>query len=320
MGERVAVREVDRIEILTLQDNYIDITAGDNNEIIQRAMPVREGEIRASVLAEHGFSAIVKTTTGEKTRTMLFDFGFSAEGAAYNAKVLGVDMGEVEATAVSHGHSDHLGGFAKLMEMIGKKGIEFVTHPKVFHWPRYIKISDDFRIYFPKFTREMVEEAGGSLVETAAPYLLLEGDVLFLGEIERVTDFEQGLPAAHFEMEGIEMWDAIEDDTSIVMNLRGKGLVILSGCAHAGIVNTVWYAREVTGVEDVHAVMGGFHLSGRAFEPIVDRTVEELIQIAPAYVIPCHCTGRKAIMTIEQIMPEQFILNMSGTKLTFSAD
>jgi len=319
MGERIAVNEVDRIEILTLQDNYIDITAGDNSEIVLRAMPVREGEIRASVLAEHGFSAIVKTTTGDRTRTMLFDFGFSAEGAAYNAGVLGVDMGEVEAVAISHGHSDHLGGFAKLLELVGKNGIEFVTHPKVFHSPRYVKISKEFRIYFPKFTREMVQQAGVKLVETEVPYRLLDGDVLYLGEIERVTDFEQGFPAAHFELEGIEMWDAIEDDTSIVMNLRDKGLVVLSGCAHADIVNTVRYAREVTGVEAVHVVMGGFHLSGRAFESIIDRTTEELMQIAPTYVIPTHCTGRKAIMTIEQAMPEQFVLNMSGTKLTFSA-
>jgi 7,8-dihydropterin-6-yl-methyl-4-(beta-D-ribofuranosyl)aminobenzene 5'-phosphate synthase len=320
MGDRIAINEVDRIEILTLQDNYIDITAGDNSEIVLRAMPVREGEIRASVLAEHGFSAIVKTTTGDRTRTMLFDFGFSEGGAAYNAGVLGVDMGAVEAVAISHGHSDHLGGFAKLLELIGNKGIEFVAHPKVFHSPRYIKIGEDFRIYFPKFSREMAQQAGVRIVETEGPYLLLDGDVLFLGKIERVTDFEQGLPAAHFELEGLEMWDAIEDDTSIVMNLRGRGLVVLSGCAHAGIVNTVRYAREVTGVEAVHAIMGGFHLSGRAFEAIVERTTEELMQIAPAYVVPTHCTGRKAIMTIEQAMPDQFILNMSGTKLTFSAD
>lgn len=320
MGDRIAINAVDRIEILTLQDNYIDITAGDGSNIVLRAMPVRDGEIRASILAEHGFSAIVKTTTGDRTRTMLFDFGFSEGGAAFNAGILGVDMGEVEAVAISHGHSDHLGGFAKLLEMIGRKGIEFVTHPKVFHSPRYLKVGEDFRIYFPKFSREMAQKAGATIVETEAPYRMLDGDVLFLGEIARVTDFEQGFPAAHFEMEGIEMWDPIEDDTSLVMNLRDRGLVVLSGCAHAGIINTVLYAREVTGVEAVHAVMGGFHLSGRAFEAIVDRTTEELMQIAPAYVIPTHCTGRKAIMTIEQAMPDQFILNMSGTKLTFSAD
>ncbi len=117
---------------------------------------------------------------------------------------------------------------------------------------------------------------------------------------------------------GVEQWDSIEDDTSIVMNLREKGLVILSGCAHAGIINTVFYAREVTGIDKVHAVMGGFHLGGPLFEPIIGRTTAELRKLALSYVIPVHCTGRKAIMQIEKEMPEQFILNMSGTKLTFA--
>lgn len=94
--------------------------------------------------------------------------------------------------------------------------------------------------------------------------------------------------------------------------------MILSGCAHAGIINTILYARKVTGIEKVHAVMGGFHLSGALFEPIIDRTAEELKKLAPRYIIPAHCTGRKAIIRIEKEMPDQFILNMAGTKLTFA--
>jgi 7,8-dihydropterin-6-yl-methyl-4-(beta-D-ribofuranosyl)aminobenzene 5'-phosphate synthase len=101
------------------------------------------------------------------------------------------------------------------------------------------------------------------------------------------------------------------------MNLKEKGLVILSGCAHAGIINTVQYAIEVTGIDKIHAVMGGFHLSGPFFETIIDRTTQELQNLHPTFVIPTHCTGRKAIMAIEKQMPNQFILNMAGTKLTF---
>ena len=103
------------------------------------------------------------------------------------------------------------------------------------------------------------------------------------------------------------------------MHLKGKGLVVLSGCAHAGIVNTVNYAREVTGIDKVHTVMGGFHLSGVLFEGIIDRTVAEMKKINPDFIIPCHCTGRKAIMEFEKAMPGKFILNMSGTKMTFVA-
>jgi len=315
---QIKLNAVDKVEILTLQDNYIEMTAMDNNAVITRAMPLKDGEIRASILAEHGFSAIVKTTMGDKTKTMLFDFGFSENGAAQNAATLGVDMTEIEAVALSHGHSDHTGGMEKLTAMIGKRDIPFVVHPSAFKSPRYLKLGEEFKINFPKLTREMVKQAGLSVVESDKPYPLLNNTVLFLGEIPKQTDFEKGWPIVHCQKDGKEVWDAIEDDTSIVMNLKDKGLVILSGCAHAGIVNTVRYAMTVTGIDKVHVVMGGFHLSGPFFEPIIDRTTEELKKINPAFIIPTHCTGRKAIMVMEKQMPDQFILNMAGTKLTFA--
>lgn len=308
---------VDKLEILTLQDNYIEMTAMDNNTVVSRAVPLKNGEFKASILAEHGFSAVVKTTVGGKTHTLLFDFGFSENGAAQNAKTLGIDMAEIEAIALSHGHSDHTGGMDKMVAMIGRKNIPFVVHPSVFKTPRYLKVNEEFKINFPRLTRETIKQAGLSLIEAEKPCNLLDNTILFLGEIPRTTDFEKGFPIAHFLEDGVEKWDAIEDDTSIVMNLKGKGLVILSGCAHAGIINTVIYAQKVTGVDEVHAVMGGFHLSGAIFEPIIDRTTKELKKLAPRYVIPCHCTGRKAVINIEKEMPDEFILNMSGTKLTF---
>ncbi|HVO65404.1 MAG TPA: MBL fold metallo-hydrolase [Syntrophales bacterium] len=313
------INEVDKVEILTLQDNYIDLTATDNNQVIARAMPLKDGLFKKSVLSEHGFSAIVKTTTGNRTRAMLFDFGFSDIGAAFNAEVLGQDMTQIEALALSHGHTDHTGGLVKLIQMIGKKGIEFVVHPSVFKSPRYLKYSEERKVFFPAFSRQTLEKSGVRVVETNEPYLMLNGDVLFLGEVERQTDFEKGFPIARVLEDGVEKADAIEDDTSIVMNVKGKGLVVLSGCAHAGIINTVIHATAVTGMKKVHAVMGGFHLSGPLFEPIIGRTTEELRKINPTFVIPTHCTGRKAIIHMEKEMPGQFILNMSGTKLTFSS-
>jgi len=308
---------VDKVEILTLQDNYIEMTAMDNSVVIVRAMPLKDGEIRASILAEHGFSALVKTTTSGVTHTLLFDFGFSENGAAQNAATLGVDMTEVEAVALSHGHSDHTGGMEKLTALIGKSDIPFVVHPSAFKSPRYIKLGEEFKLNFPKLTRDMVKQAGLSVIETEKPYPMLDNTIIFLGEIPYATDFEKGWPLPHCQKDGKEVLDAIEDDTSIVMNLKDKGLVIVSGCAHAGIVNTVRHAMAVTGIDKVHAVMGGFHLSGPFFESIIDRTTEELKKIHPAFIIPTHCTGRKAIMAMEKQMPDQFILNMAGTKLTF---
>jgi 7,8-dihydropterin-6-yl-methyl-4-(beta-D-ribofuranosyl)aminobenzene 5'-phosphate synthase len=314
---KTTLNAVDKVEILTLQDNYIEMTAMDGSAIVSRAVPLKDGEIRASILAEHGFSALIKTTKNNQTHTLLFDFGFSENGAAQNAETLGVDMTEVEAVALSHGHSDHTGGMEKLTALIGKQNIPFVVHPSAFKSPRYLKFGEELKINFPKLTREMVKQVGLSVIETEKPYPMLDNTILFLGEIPHVTDFEKGWPLPHCQKDDKEVWDTIEDDTSIVMNLKDKGLVIVSGCAHSGIVNTVRYAMEVTGIDKVHAVMGGFHLSGPFFEPIIDRTTEEIKKIQPAFIIPTHCTGRKAIMVMEKEMPDKFILNMAGTKLTF---
>lgn len=311
------LKPVERVEVLTLQDNFIEMTAMDNSAVISRATPFREGQIRASILAEHGFSTLIRVYGEGEVHTILFDFGFSAEGATQNAVTLGVDLTQIEIAALSHSHSDHTGGIGVFGKMIGRKAIPLILHPAVFKSPRYLKIGPDLKINFPRITREMLQEAGFQPVEAAAPFLMCGDKVLFLGEIPRQTEFEKGFPIAYWEDEGQEKWDALEDDTSLVLNLQNRGLIIISGCAHAGIVNTTLYAIETTGIKKIHAIMGGFHLSGPLFEAIIDRTTEEIARFEPDYVIPMHCTGRKAIMAIEKAMPEKFLLNMAGTKMTF---
>jgi 7,8-dihydropterin-6-yl-methyl-4-(beta-D-ribofuranosyl)aminobenzene 5'-phosphate synthase len=318
----MVIKECDKVEILTLQDNYIEITAMDNTEVVQRANPVdKDMKLTVSLLAEHGFSTLVKVYDGDYSASLLFDFGYSEDGAARNAVILNADMASVKSAALSHGHMDHTGGIAALSKMIpgDKKAIDFVVHPMAFTKPRYIKLGEELKIYFPEFTREDITKQGYNLVETTAPYPLVDGYGLFLGEINRVTDFEKGFPVAFRQKDGHEEWDPIEDDTAVVMNVKGKGLIVLTGCAHSGVVNTVRHAIKTTGIDRIYAIMGGYHLSGPFFEPIIARTTEELKKFKPSYIVPCHCTGRKAIMHIEKEMPEQFILNMVGTRLTFSA-
>ena len=319
METTTKLTELDRVEILTLQDNYIDLTATDNSAVVTRAMPLKDGQFRLSVLSEHGFSALIKTTAGGVTHTLLFDTGFSEDCAARNARTLDVNMAAVEAVALSHGHIDHTGGFRGMAAAIGAKGTPLVVHPAAFRTSRYLKMAEDRKIRMPALKREDIAEAGLSLVEADKPLSLLDGHILFLGTIPRKTDFEKGFPIAFYEENGQEKRDPIEDDTSIVLNLKGKGLIVLSGCAHSGIINTVLAAREATGIEQIHVVMGGFHLGGPLFEPIIGRTTEELQKFALDYVIPTHCTGRKAVMHIEQNMSREFLLNMSGTKMTFVA-
>lgn len=313
-----ALHEVDRVEILTLVDNYINMVSQDNSEVISRATSFIGNRMGRSILAEHGFSALVRTTVNDITKAMLFDFGFSHDVAARNAEMLDVDFRQIEVVALSHGHMDHWGGVATIAAKIGKKGLEFIAHPAVFKSGRYT-VRDDKRIEMPSPDKRELVQYGFNVVETEEPYLTLGGDVLFLGEIPRKTAFENGMTNAYCDQGGKRVRDRLEDDTALVMRVKNKGLVVLSGCAHSGIINTVEYARQVTGMEKVHVVMGGFHLTGPAFEPIINDTLLSIREIAPDYIVPAHCTGRKAVLAFEQTMPDQFIVNMPGTKLTFSA-
>jgi 7,8-dihydropterin-6-yl-methyl-4-(beta-D-ribofuranosyl)aminobenzene 5'-phosphate synthase len=315
----INLKEADKLEILTLQDNYIDVAAMDGTDMVHRAMPLKDGEIKNSILAEHGFCALVSVTAGDDSRHILFDFGFSEHGAASNADALEADLSIVEALVLSHGHMDHFGGLPSLVERIGKKNLQLILHPTAFRTPRYIKVSENTNINLPPLNKETIEAEGITIVESKDPRLLADEFLVFLGEVPRETKFEKGFPRMHYDEDGQSHWDPIEDDTAIVANIRGKGLVILSGCAHSGIINTIKYARKVTGIDKVFVVMGGFHLSGADFEPIIEPTAKALKALDPEYIIPTHCTGRKATMHLEQEMPDKFLLNMSGTKMVFMA-
>ena len=315
----IKLKEADRLEILTLQDNYIDVAAMDGTEMVHRAMPLKDGEIKNSILAEHGFSTLVSVTTGGKPHHILFDFGFSEHGAAHNADALNTDLSKVEALVLSHGHMDHFGGLSSLIEKIGKKDLELILHPTAFRKPRYIKVSENFNINLPPLNKESIDTAGVSIIESRDPRLFADDLLVFLGEVPRETKFEKGFPRMHYDKDGQSHWDPIEDDTAIVANVRGKGLVILSGCAHSGIINTVKYAQKITGNGKIFVIMGGFHLTGTDFEPIIEPTTRALKALGPEYVIPTHCTGRKATMYLEKEMPDQFLLNMSGTRMVFES-
>ena len=191
------MNELEKVEILTLEDNYINLTLGDNSNIVRRASPYKDMQFCNSILAEHGFSALIKATTQEKTNTMIFDFGFSTDVAARNSELLNADLTEIEAAALSHGHLDHFGGLVEIANKIGKSNLEFVVHPAAFRSTRYMLIGSDRRIKMPSPSRETVEAAGFRIVETREPYPLFNGDILFLGEIPRKTSFERGIPNSY---------------------------------------------------------------------------------------------------------------------------
>ena len=316
MGAELRPRELDRLEILSLVDNFIDLTSMDSSEMVQRALPSRNAEIKCNILAEHGYSALVRAEVEGESHLLLFDFGYSEVAVPYNLEKLGVDLTGLEAAVLSHGHRDHTGAFFQVMEKVHAKPLPLYLHPDAFLKRRYLKYGE-VKVFFPELDQEEMERAGTEIRERTGPELLAGDTALFLGEIERETDFEKGMPNAYYLDGEEERWDPVRDDTSLAFLVKGKGLVVLSGCAHSGIVNTVRQAQRLTGVEKVHAVMGGFHLSGPAFAGIINRTVEELRSLDPDFIIPAHCTGHQAMVEMEKAFPGKFVLNMSGTRMVF---
>jgi len=314
----VSLKEVDRVEILTLVDNYVDLLLG-NTDVITRPATAGGGEIPTDTfLAEHGLSLLVTVYEGEKSHTILFDTGYTQIGVPHNMEKLGIDADSIEAIVLSHGHMDHTGSLHILLEKIGRP-IPLVVHPDAFLFPRYLEGDDGKKRRFPRtLVKADLEDRKVDALVRKTPTHLADDTVMVTGEVERVTEFEKGLPNAFAERDGKLEKDLILDDQSLVIKLKEKGLVIISGCSHAGIINTVLYARKMTDIEKIHGVMGGFHLSGAAFEAIIEETVKELQRMNPQVLVPMHCTGWKAIQRFAQEFPSSFALNSVGSKIVLS--
>ena len=140
--------------------------------------------------------------------------------------------------------------------------------------------------------------------------------MLVTGQIHRATPFERGFPIHYARI--ADQWQQdplIHDDQAVVVHVKGKGLVILTGCGHTGAVNTIHHAQQLTGIQQVYAVIGGFHLSGALFEPIIPPTIAALKEISPALIVPAQCTGWKATHALARELPEAFVPNSVGRSL-----
>ena len=144
---------------------------------------------------------------------------------------------------------------------------------------------------------------------------------MLTGEIERTTEFERGLPVHEAFRDGEWQPDPLlYDDQALVAHVRGKGLVVIMGCGHAGVINTLRYARKLTGIDRILAVVGGFHLSTPAFEPIIGPTVEALAEFRPQILVPTHCTGWRATHALASAFPDVFMQNSVGTRYLFQSE
>jgi 7,8-dihydropterin-6-yl-methyl-4-(beta-D-ribofuranosyl)aminobenzene 5'-phosphate synthase len=304
--------EVDRLTITIVTDNYYDALRPDP------PMGKRfRGFPGASIHAEHGLSCHLETVSNGRSNFFMFDYGLDPLGIIKNMDLLDIDVGKVDAFGLSHGHFDHWSGLSTILGR-ARPGVHLYVGEEVFARRFSRRPGSNDLIDLGSLDKEAIEDQGiVEIVETSEPIEVMPGCYL-TGTIGRVTDYEQGSPNLIIQREGSFELDHFPGEQAVVCIVKGRGLVILSGCAHAGIVNTVKHAQKISGIDKVHAVIGGFHLVNAAPE-IIKNTVLDMKQIAPDYIIPAHCTGFEAIAQLAIAMPRQFILNTAGTQYLFAS-
>ena len=266
---------------------------------------------RQDLIAKHGLSILVEGDADDGKFSILMDTGPSANTVLHNTNLMGADLDKISAIFLSHGHYDHTGGLIGVLKRINKR-ILVIAHPNIFEVK--LKLDPSIRYIGPPFKKSDVESAGGIMLLARNPVTIVKG-VVTSGEIERSTPFEKVEDFWKISLEKFKE-DVLLDDQALVVNFKQKGLVIISGCAHSGIINTVKQAQRLTGVKEIYAVLGGFHLKN-ADEKRIRLTINRLIEIDPEIIAPCHCTGSKAIGQIAKAFGDRCKLLGTGDVIDF---
>jgi 7,8-dihydropterin-6-yl-methyl-4-(beta-D-ribofuranosyl)aminobenzene 5'-phosphate synthase len=334
------LHEIDHFSVTILMDNYTDRLLPTSLPAIRPPMIMHERFLPAPI-AEHGFSTIIEIRYNDdnKKNIFLFDTGVSENGIIFNADIFGIDLKNIEAIILSHGHFDHCLGLLNVLKLLSKP-INVIAHPDAF-LKRWLVYPDGNRAKMPVLDEKELENNGATIHKIRNVNFLpsnnddvgdgsggsgsggngVSSPLMITGQIPRETSFEKGFPLQYAEIQGEKELipdPLVNDDQAIIVNIKQKGLVILTGCGHAGIINTINYAKKVTKINKVFAVLGGFHLTGGGiYEEAIEPTIKDLQKADPKYIIPCHCTGWKATNKIIEVMPEKFIQTSVGTSFSF---
>jgi 7,8-dihydropterin-6-yl-methyl-4-(beta-D-ribofuranosyl)aminobenzene 5'-phosphate synthase len=314
---------VDAVSVTTLMDNVTDALMPDQGPAHRpqirgrRPATTMEGDWAIDALfAEHGFSMLVTVTKDGVDHRVLFDAGTSPDGVVENMRRLDVDPSTIEVVVLSHGHFDHTTGLDGLIRRLGGPvNLPVLIHPHFWRRRRAV-IPGREPQEIPTTSKRALLDAGFDVVEEGHPSFLLDRSVLITGEVPRTTGYEPGLPAQQAWLGG--RWEPdplVLDDQALIVDVRDKGLLVLTGCGHAGIINISRYAQRLTGERPVHAVVGGFHLNGAVFEPLIPRVLDDLADLTPSVIVPAHCTGWRAQHALGARFPDAFIPNAVGTRI-----
>ena len=318
----IVLEPVDSVVVTTLMDNVTDIFMPDQGPARRvapgrgpwRRSAVMEGaQVPEALVAEHGFSVLVTVTRAGREHRFLFDTGTSPDGVTENMRRLDIDPGSIEAIVCSHGHFDHTTGIDGLIRAVGRANLPVLIHPHF--WRRRRVVLPGYEpIELPSTSRRALDEAGFDVIEEQQPSFLFDRSVLITGEVPRTTGYEPGFPPQQAWIGGD--WEPdplVLDDQALIVNVTGRGLVVITGCGHAGVINIARYAQRLTGGQPLYALLGGFHLNGPLFEPLIPRVLDELAAMNPGVLVPAHCTGWRAQHAMAARLPHAFVPNTVGT-------
>jgi 7,8-dihydropterin-6-yl-methyl-4-(beta-D-ribofuranosyl)aminobenzene 5'-phosphate synthase len=298
--------QADRAEILILVDNVTDNLSSvpayvetEMPRLWKRGLKLWSG--RCMCCAAHGLACAVTVWHGDTAHTLLFDTGPDESVFRRNVERLGFDMGCVESIVLSHGHWDHSGAMLLALEMIqlsdGGRPVPTYMHPGMYR-SRAMKAADgSMRPFADVPSQAQLEQAGALVVNAVEPQLILDDLFFVSGEIPRVTAFETGMQGQHRRTVDGQGWEPdplVIDERFIAVSVKGKGVVVLTACSHAGVVNVMTHARDCFAGETLYGVLGGFHLSG-GNERMIPETVAALRAFELKTIAAAHCTGWRAV-------------------------
>ncbi len=313
---------VDSLTITVLVDNVVELYSSEKHEnVLSASQWVKKKEDESLyVFAGHGLSFLVQTRVGDSSFEILYDTGPSKEILLHNLEVLNIDVSSVDAIVMSHGHWDHFGGLLEVLRRIGRKDIPVFIHPKMLNPRRTVSQTNEgekinnFRL-LPSL--DDIVAAGGKPVISAKPELLAGNTILRTGEIPRLTAYETGFSNHQMRINNEWIDDSMVIDDNCLGILTTSGIVVITGCAHSGIVNSIREIINLTGEDSIRAVIGGLHLMGKRNMPRIERTITDLKEIAPGMIVPCHCTGTIAQQRIAQGLPEAYSSGSTGNRYVF---
>lgn len=336
-----AVPEVDRLAVRVVTDSYhhafeASRTVGDvrldrvGNFLKPNAQP-------RTLLNEWGLSLHLQSSRGAEQRQMLIDFGFNPATLNNNLDILGVDPAQLDALILSHGHYDHFGGMVGFLQTHGgklRKGLPFFLGGEECFCTREGGIGPGVG-NFGALDRQAIRDAGIVLNFAEKPSVVA-GHGFTTGRIAR-DSFEKVLSPTRMTVgvkdgigcapEGVPeakravttlIPDDFDHEQATAFVVKGKGLVVMTSCGHRGVVNSVRAAQKASGVQKVHAVLGGFHLAPHPAE-YLRQTAEALRDLNPDWLVPMHCSGEPFIAIAQQVMGDKVLRSSTGTRFTFGA-